>query len=101
MAIHSPRYAFTSVNIATAPKEHGVFWLWDGDELIFVGRVTGNGSIRSCLAEHRAGDHGPCTQGATHYGWELARFPAAREAELLADFAADYKRPPRCHRAQR
>jgi len=96
MAIHSPRYSFTSATLGSAPKQQGVFWLWDGDELIFVGRVTGNGSIQSCLIEHRAGDHGPCTQGATHFGWELTRFPAAREAELLADFTAKYKRLPKC-----
>ena len=99
MAIKSPRYSFNPVTISTAPKHQGVFWLWDEDELIFVGRTTGNATIRSCLTEHCAGDYGPCTQQATHYGWELARFPAGREAELVEDFAAEYKRLPRCHAA--
>src|SRR5687768_6632308 len=99
MAIRSPRYRFDNLSISFAPTDEGVYWLWDGEELIFIGRATGHATIKSCLQDHCAGDHGECTQKATHYGWELVRFPAWREAELLEDFVAENKRRPRCMRA--
>lgn len=98
MAIRSPRYAFNAVNLAGAPQDQGVFTLWDGEELIYVGRATGRATIKSCLADHFAGDHGPCTRQATHYGWEITHFAAWREAELLEEFAALQRRLPRCQK---
>jgi len=98
MAIQSPRYPFEQSAIGSAPSQIGVYWLWDGDEIIFISHVTGNATIRSCLKEHYAGDHGTCTQKATHYGWEFDRFPVAREAELLGDFVSEHGRRPRCMR---
>lgn len=98
MAIQSPRYQFEQSIIASAPKQTGVYWLWEGDEIIFIGRATGNATVRSCLRDHHAGDHGTCTQTASHYGWELDRFPVAREAELLDEFLSEHGRRPRCMR---
>lgn len=97
--ISSPRYSFKPLTISSAPSHQGVFWLWAGDELIFIGRATGQTTIKSCLADHCAGDRGSCTQKATHYGWEISRFAASREAELLEGFLAEHKRLPRCHGA--
>jgi hypothetical protein len=73
-----------------------VFWFWDGDEVIFIGRAAGTATIKSCLKDHFAGDHGGCTQKATHYGWEITPLPISREAELLDEFVAEHKRRPRC-----
>ena len=97
--IASPRYAFNATMVAGAPPDPGVFALWDNDELIYYGRALGNGAtIQSRLREHLdTGVNG--TAGATHYGWEIAANPRAREAELLREFEKVHGRLPRCNSA--
>ncbi len=91
----SRRYRFTRVVIAGAPEDQGVYALWDGEELIYYGR----GAIRARLMEHFHGRVDPLTRRATHYGWEICRDPAAREAELLGEHQRLFGRPPRLNRA--
>jgi len=81
---------------AGAPEEAGVYALWKDDELIFLGRASQGATLRARLAEHLGGSC-PCTQGATHYSWELSLQPAAREAEVLREFQARFERLPRCN----
>jgi hypothetical protein len=92
------RYRFTRSMVEGAPADPGVYALWENDELIYYGRASGNTmSIQLALLEHLAGRAGPCTEGATHYGWEISLDPVAREAELLAEYKAAFKRLPRCN----
>ena len=92
------RYRFTSSMVEGAPVDPGVYALWEADELIYYGRAPGSLiSIQAALFEHLSGRAGPCTQRATHYGWEISIDPAAREAELLAEYKAAFKRLPRCN----
>jgi hypothetical protein len=97
MPIASPRYAFNAIMVAGAPPDPGVFALWENEELIYYGRALGNGAtIQSRLREHlETGVHG--TGCATHYGWEIAANPRAREAELLREFEKMQGRLPRCN----
>jgi hypothetical protein len=98
MTFAGGRYRFTSTMIDGAPDDPGVYALWQNEELIYYGRASGAGlSIQRALLEHLAGRAGPCTEGATHYGWEISLDPAAREAELLAEHEALFKRLPRCN----
>lgn len=99
MPIASPRYAFNAIMIAGAPPDPGVFALWENDELICYGRALGEGTtIQSRLREHLEGAAG-CTARATHYGWEIALNPRAREAELLREYEGSHGRLPRCNAA--
>jgi hypothetical protein len=92
----SPLYRFTASVIAGAPSDPGVYALWDHDELIYIGRADGNqATIQSMLIEHHRGNLEPGC--ATHYSWELARDPVARELELLRRFEAQYRRLPRAN----
>jgi hypothetical protein len=95
MPIASPRYAFNRTMVSGAPPDPGVFALWEGDELIYYGRAQG---IQARLQEHLERSH-PCTARATHYGWEIASNPAARELELLNEFRRANGRLPRCNAA--
>jgi hypothetical protein len=96
MPIASPRYAFNATMVAGAPPDPGVFALWEHDEIIYYGRALGaRASIQSSLREHLEG--GGCTSRATHYGWEIAANPGAREAELLREFERSHGRLPRCN----
>jgi hypothetical protein len=96
MPIEAPRYHLTRSMVAGAPEEPGVYALWKGEELIFLGRASQAATIRACLVEHLGGAC-PCTRQATHYTWELSLQPAAREAEVLREFQARFGRLPRCN----
>jgi hypothetical protein len=99
MPIASPRYAFTQVMVSGAPNDPGVFVLWENDELIYYGHARGGSmTIQSCLSEHLARKLA-CTENATHYGWEIAANPPAREAELLREFERAHRALPRCNRS--
>lgn len=97
MPIASPRYAFNAVMVSGAPPDPGVYALWEEDELIYYGRALGDGcTIQSRLQDHLARRE-PCTARATHYGWEIAGNPRAREAELLREYERKHGRLPRCN----
>lgn len=98
MPISGLKYLFHPHEIANAPTEQGIYMLWDGEELVFIGRAVGRYStIKSVLSDHCSGFAGPCTQKATHCGWEVSNYPAAREAELMDEFMRRHRRLPRCH----
>jgi len=84
------RYRFSRVVVAGAPAEPGVYTLWQGDEVIYYGRAQGEATLRSRLMEHLE-----AAVGATHYGWEISREPAARENELLQQYQRAFGRLPR------
>jgi hypothetical protein len=100
-AVPERRYRFARIVIAGAPDDAGVYTLWDGDEVIYYGRASAapGATLRARLLDHFEGRVNAATGNATHYGWELCADPAAREAELLAEFEADFGRPPRCNAA--
>ena len=75
-----PLHGFTRIVIAGAPDEQGIYALWDGEEAIYS---RPRPRIRSRLMDHYYGKVDEHTQRATHYGWELCKDRAAREAELL------------------
>ena len=100
MPIKSPRYALNATMVRGAPRDPGVYALWEKEELIYYGHARGLAStIQSCLEEHLGKDE-RCTSGATHYGWEITSNPAAREAELLREYERAQGRLPRCNQAR-
>ena len=93
------RYSFTKQNVDNSPASRGVYALFDGDELIYVGRANGETvTIRSRLQRHFSGEEGQCTQMATHYMVEVCANPVEREAELLKDYQWEHNGwRPRCN----
>ena len=96
MPIAAPRYRLSSIIAHGAPEQGGVYALWQDDDMIYLGRAA---SIRQSLLDHLQRSDSPCLLEATHYTWELALRPEAREAELLAQFRSRHGRLPRCNRA--
>jgi hypothetical protein len=97
MPIRGKRYPFADYAVAGAPPDPGVFALWEGDELIYIGAAQGEGStLQSALTEHLRGLF-PCTQASTHYSWELARNVKALEQQVLREFRDSFRRLPRCN----
>ena len=95
MPIAAPHYRFSSIIAQGAPEQAGVYALWHDDEMIYLGHAT---SIRKSLLDHLQRSDA-CAGDATHYTWELALRPEAREAELLEQYRSRYGRLPRCHAA--
>lgn len=79
------KWAFKASMIDDAPENPGVYALWEGDRLLYVGRAGGGrDSIRARLMDHyeRARDAGPVP---THYSWEISIEPHVRHAEALQE----------------
>jgi plasmid stability protein len=94
----SRRYRFTRIVLLGAPDDAGVYALWDQEELVYYGRAMGGGlTVRARLLEHFDG-HLP-SESVSHYSWELSADPAAREAQLLAEYQRVFGRPPRLNAA--
>lgn len=93
------RYPFLAAVIDGAPHEAGVYVLWEGDELTYIGAAGPGGmTIRSRLLEHLGGqDH--CSCSPTHYSWRLARFPHILEREFLGQHKVKLQDVPRCNKA--
>ena len=79
MPISLPRQPFTAWRIAGAAARIGVYVLWQGREVVFIGRAIG--SLRERLMEHYTRQAKPWD--ATHFGVLACERPAERERELL------------------
>ena len=100
MPIEMKRYPFTRPILEYAPSDvGGVYVLWEGDEVIYIGRTGNTTNIRACLLDHLEGTRGACTRNATHYSWEITIWDSARETELLALFARENRKDPRCQQS--
>jgi len=95
-----PRFRCAQTVIDDAPAFAGIYGLFEGEELIYIGRATSDPghTIRDQLLLHRAGNLGDCTRAATHYTFEISRTARTREIEVLADHAARTNGTPRCNR---
>ena len=88
------RLPFTRPMINMEPNEPGVYVLFDGDEVIYIGKHQ---NLKTRLQQHHRGDAGPCTQKATHYCIEPNDDPEGREDELLGNYEDEYDELPRCN----
>jgi hypothetical protein len=95
MPIKGERHRFTTWQISGAPQTRGVYVLWEKNEPIYVGATRGEANLRWCLQEHYARRVQP--HDATWFSCEICPDPAAREAELLAEFRIANSRLPRCN----
>ena len=98
MSIQGDIYEFTDNNLDKAPDSGGVYALYNGSTLIYIGRSKGGTtSIRSRLKDHKAGRDGRCTQSADHYRREPCTNPMTRERELLEEYKNSNSKLPRCN----
>lgn len=89
---------FTDENIDRAPNAHGVYELYDGAELIYIGRAAGDGvSMRSRLRDHKSGREGDCTTQATHFHCIETEDAESEEGYRLGWQKATFGKLPRCN----
>ena len=94
MGIGQPKWLVIAALVTLAPDTPGVFELWEGDELVFIGS-TSDTTLRGQLVRELL----ESPRNATHFSWEITYRPAARECELLAEFERTYHRLPRLNLA--
>jgi hypothetical protein len=100
MLINGNLQVFSRDDIEQAPDEPGVYGLYQGDDLIYIGRAEGGLSIttiRARIKSHCEGYRGPNTEHATHYRCEVSGDPVARQHKLLQEYEKQYGRLPRCN----
>lgn len=96
MPLYGKTYRFTRENVDNAPEAAGVYGLYHGEDLIYVGSAAGRtATLRSRLQDHFSGRRGPCTQNATCYKREITASGAARAKELLAEHLTYRRTLPR------
>ena len=82
MSINGNRQAFSREDIDQAPDEPGVYGLYQGDDLIDIGRAEGGLSITTMRARLKSHCEG-------------SRDPVARQRKLLQEYEQQYGRLPR------
>ena len=91
MAISEPRYRFHRVMVSGAPESGGLYALWHGAEMVFLGRAA---SIRDALLEHLP----RMAERATHYSWHVSLRAAGDEVDLLQELQVRGGPMPRFNR---
>jgi hypothetical protein len=91
------RTPFTPAEIDAVPRENGVFALYRGAELTYIGAATGPLMLPAALMRHHDGIHGPGTRDSTHFAYEETDDAADRAADLLAEFRAANGHLPLCN----
>ena len=94
------RAPFDARHAAAAPQRPGVYLLYRGHRLIYIGIAARRATIRDELLRHLAGGGGRCTRSATAFDYE----PAADPVTLYRHYVAVYLDatggvPPDCNEA--
>ena len=93
----STKYPFIESYIVQSPDDAGIYWLWRGADLIYVGMAARDTTIRSRLGDHFYGQSCSCSRQATHYFWELVQCSANRHSQILKAMEL-MDRLPMCNR---
>ena len=90
---------FDEASVAAAPAAAGVYFLYCGERLLYVGIAVHGTSIRQELEKHIKGEYGARTRAATAFEYEQTRDPVVASREyLLAHMAQNRGRLPPCNR---
>ena len=87
---------FTEDTIRLLPARRGVYALYRGNELIYIGKAEQEGGLKAKLLVHLLSDE-PCIRNTTSYRFEACDNPKKREETLLQAYKASYSRLPCCN----
>ena len=80
------------------PPSPGVYFLYRGGRLIYIGVAGNGGGIREALASHVASACAACTRQDTTFRYELAPDPRRRHAQYLRAYRQRHEgRVPACN----
>lgn len=98
MPIGGDKRPNTQDNVNRAPLSHGVYQLYEGPTVTYIGRASGTAvTIRSRLQAHKGGAEGVCTRAATHFKHEETEAAIPREEALLTEYMREHGQLPRCN----
>jgi len=66
---------FISRHVGEAPAQPGVYLLYRGHRLIYIGLAAAGATIRERLRDHLRGADGTCTRSATEFEYEASEDP--------------------------
>ena len=96
MVLMGDVFRFAEDSIDSAPEREGVYALYQGNELIYIGKAEQGDTIRARLQNHLSGEN-PCTREATAYRYEVCDYPRHREELYLKVYKVSYLKLPRCN----
>jgi excinuclease UvrABC nuclease subunit len=99
MLIRGERTQFTDENLAHVPKCSGVYVLYNGFRIIYIGKAIGSRNLREQLQAHKRGEGNPYTRHATHYCYEMSPSAANREKDIMWEYKKVYGCLPACNAA--
>jgi hypothetical protein len=76
--------AFHARSVGEAPAAPGVYLLYRGHRLIYIGLAAAGSTIRERLRDHLRGAGGACTRSATEFGYEESADPVSLYRKYLA-----------------
>jgi hypothetical protein len=89
MALHSTKLPFTDVSTSQAPKQPGVFVLWEKETAVFAGKSANDlDTLHAAIRRHFDGLDEPNAKIVTHFSYEVALNPQARHFKLVLEFSA-------------
>ena len=98
MLITGTSKIFNKNNVDNAPARRGVYALYRGTELLYIGRGgTSTSNIRTRLQAHLAGKEGSCTKRANRFKTVITASPKTRERSLLQKYLDKYGELPPCN----
>ena len=77
---------FDARAIAQAPALAGVYLLYRGHRLIYLGLAARGATIRQCLDEHLRGERGPGTAAATEFDYETSAWARGLYRHYMATY---------------
>jgi len=96
MVLTGEVFRFAEDAIDSAPERQGVYAVYQGNELIYIGKAEQEDTIKSRLRSHLLGDN-PCLINATAYRYEVCDNPRHREKLYLEVYQMSYLKLPRCN----
>lgn len=87
--------------VGSSPSESGVYFLYRGDELTYIGLAEQGDAIRHSLEQHRSGECAGCPHRASAFGYELSHDPRRRHRQRLNAYRERHDgRVPACNECQ-
>lgn len=94
MFVTSLKWKLDADAIRATPRTQGVFGLWDGDELVYIGATERDLSLPEALdTPLRLKRQGLIR--ASHFTWEITITPRSWSGELLRAYLHEHGRLPR------
>jgi len=87
---------FTEDTIRLVPARKGVYALYRGNELIYIGKAEQEGGLKAKLLVHLLSDDA-CIRNTTSYRFEVCDNPKKREEMLLQVYKTSYASLPCCN----